>query len=153
MKCSLCGSQFEEEDARKECRGCSLFGGCRKIRCPHCGYETPREIWPVTFFRRRQAGRSKPGQSRPRETQRDAPPDVLPLSEAKAGAEGVVVCLNTHKGQDLKKLMAFGILPGVRIRLLRRFPAFVFRLGYSRFAVDRSLAEKIQIRLQKCGRG
>jgi hypothetical protein len=43
VTCSFCGRAFAEERAEKECRGCSLVGGCRNVKCPHCGYEMPRE--------------------------------------------------------------------------------------------------------------
>ncbi len=43
MKCSFCGLEFKEEEARKGCAGCSLTKGCQMIRCPRCGYEMPPE--------------------------------------------------------------------------------------------------------------
>ena len=45
--------------------------------------------------------------------------------------------------------MALGVLPGVDIRLLRRFPSFVFQIGYAQFAVDRELAQKIRVRWER----
>ena len=41
--CPFCGTTFDEDAASKTCSTCSAFGGCRKIKCPHCGYEMPRE--------------------------------------------------------------------------------------------------------------
>ena len=43
ITCSFCGREFSLEESVKSCAGCSLFGtgGCRKVRCPHCGYEMP----------------------------------------------------------------------------------------------------------------
>ena len=46
------------------------------------------------------------------------------------------------------KLASMGILPGTKIRLIRRSPAFVFRIDYAEFAVDRELASLI--RVQPC---
>jgi Fe2+ transport system protein FeoA len=43
------------------------------------------------------------------------------------------------------KLASMGILPGARLRLVRRSPAFVFRIDYSEFAVDRELAQFIRV--------
>jgi DtxR family transcriptional regulator, Mn-dependent transcriptional regulator len=76
----------------------------------------------------------------------DAIPEVGPLSDGRIGAEGVVVYLRTRDRRDVQKLMALGILPGVPIRLIRRFPSYVFQLGFSQFTVDRDLAEKIHVR-------
>lgn len=42
MSCSFCGYAFSEEDGRKACGACSMFGGCRSIKCPRCGYEMPQ---------------------------------------------------------------------------------------------------------------
>lgn len=43
MKCSLCGMVYAEKDADRSCRGCPMAGSCAMLRCPNCGYETPRE--------------------------------------------------------------------------------------------------------------
>ena len=45
--------------------------------------------------------------------------------------------------------MALGILPGVSIRLDRKFPSYVFTVGYSQFTIDRNLASKILVRWNK----
>ena len=41
MRCSMCGHEFAEEAGHKACARCALFGGCRMIMCPQCGYEMP----------------------------------------------------------------------------------------------------------------
>lgn len=38
MKCALCGHVFDESKRLEICKGC-LGSGCKKIRCPNCGYE------------------------------------------------------------------------------------------------------------------
>ena len=43
MKCPFCGRDFDEEQAAAACRKCTLFGGCKMLRCPNCGYESPPE--------------------------------------------------------------------------------------------------------------
>jgi hypothetical protein len=43
MICAFCDKEFAEEAAEKACGQCSLFGGCKKIKCPHCGYESPKQ--------------------------------------------------------------------------------------------------------------
>ncbi len=71
--------------------------------------------------------------------------EVYPLCDAAAGQEGTVAYLSTRRQQEVQKLMVMGVLPGVRISLIRRFPSYVFQVGYSQFTVDRSLAEKIYV--------
>jgi DNA-directed RNA polymerase subunit RPC12/RpoP len=43
ITCSFCGRPFTEEEGRTQCANCAVLGsgGCRKVRCPHCGYESP----------------------------------------------------------------------------------------------------------------
>ncbi len=71
--------------------------------------------------------------------------EVGPLCDGQVGQDGLVAYLNTRDNKEIQKLMAMGVLPGARIRLVRRFPSYVFELGYSQFTVDRHLAEKIHV--------
>ncbi len=72
---------------------------------------------------------------------------VLPLCELSPGGRGRVAYLRTGDSQRLQKLLTLGILPGVEVEMLQRFPSFVFRIGHSQMAVDREMAEGIQVRL------
>lgn len=74
---------------------------------------------------------------------------IMALSECEAGEKGKVAYLKTDNAGVLNKLMAMGILPGLSIRLMRRRPAYLFKVGESQFAVDKKLAEKIIVRLSK----
>lgn len=71
--------------------------------------------------------------------------EVKPLCDGQVEADGVVAYLSARENREIQKLMAMGILPGTPIRLLRRFPSYVFQVGYSQFTVDRDLAEKIVV--------
>lgn len=44
-----------------------------------------------------------------------------------------------------RKLSVLGIVPGVQVRLLQRFPTFVVQVGYSQVALDRQLARLVQV--------
>ncbi len=74
---------------------------------------------------------------------------VLSLSELSPGDRGRVAYLRTGNSQRLQKLLTLGILPGVGVEMLQRFPSFVFRIGHSQMAVDREMAEGIYVRLEK----
>jgi hypothetical protein len=39
--CGFCAREFTEDRGQSTCGACPLTGGCRWIRCPHCGYENP----------------------------------------------------------------------------------------------------------------
>ena len=53
MRCPFCGKAFDEESARESCGSCAVFGGCRNVKCPHCGYESPEEPGLVKWFKRK----------------------------------------------------------------------------------------------------
>ncbi len=81
-------------------------------------------------------------------TVRETKSVVLPLNELSPGDRGRVAYLRTGDSQRLQKLLTLGILPGVKVEMLQRFPSFVFRIGHSQMAVDREMAEGIHIRLK-----
>jgi DtxR family Mn-dependent transcriptional regulator len=72
---------------------------------------------------------------------------VTPLSSLNPKQKGKVAYLRTNDSKEIHKLMAMGLVPGTSIKLIRRSPSFVFRLGYSEFAVDQKIANEIFIRL------
>ncbi len=74
--------------------------------------------------------------------------EVRPLCDGAPGDEGSVAYLTTRDSREVQKMMAMGILPGARIQLIRRFPSYVFQVGYSQFTVDRPLAEAIYVHWQ-----
>jgi hypothetical protein len=41
VTCGYCGRTFAEDQGQPACASCPLKGGCRFLRCPHCGYENP----------------------------------------------------------------------------------------------------------------
>lgn len=81
-----------------------------------------------------------------KKAQEDLIKEVRPLCDAKPESEGTVAYLATKDNRKVQKLVAMGILPGAGIKVIRRFPSYVFQVGYSQFAVDRPLAEVIYVR-------
>ena len=43
MICSFCGRKFDEKSATKQCGRCAIRLECGKVKCPYCGYESPKE--------------------------------------------------------------------------------------------------------------
>jgi DtxR family Mn-dependent transcriptional regulator len=74
-------------------------------------------------------------------------PLIAALNEIEPGRGGQVAYLQMSDSGSLQKLMAMGVLPGEKIKLLRRWPSFVFECGYSQFAVDEQVAANIYLRL------
>lgn len=71
--------------------------------------------------------------------------DSVRLTDMRPGAEGAVSCLVEPWTSEAAKLASLGILPGVRVRLLQRFPAYVLRVGRAELALDSTLASRIRI--------
>ena len=74
---------------------------------------------------------------------------VMPLSELRKGQRGKIAYIHTNERAMLRKIMAMGALPGLSISLVQRFPSYVFQIGESQFAIDKDMAEQIQIWLSQ----
>lgn len=74
---------------------------------------------------------------------------VMPLSELRKGQRGKIAYIHTNERAMLRKIMAMGALPGLSISLVQRFPSYVFQIGESQFAIDKNMAEQIQVWLSQ----
>jgi DtxR family transcriptional regulator, Mn-dependent transcriptional regulator len=72
---------------------------------------------------------------------------IISLKELSPGDSGKISYINTHDKEVLNKLIAMGILPGNQVKLLHRFPSYVFEMDNASFAVDGELAENIHVLL------
>ncbi len=71
---------------------------------------------------------------------------VVPLTELKSNQEGEIAYIQTEDSKKMQKLMAMGVLPGNRILLMQTFPSYIFRVGFSEFAIDTQMAREIFVR-------
>jgi DtxR family Mn-dependent transcriptional regulator len=71
---------------------------------------------------------------------------VVPLTEFKSGQEGEIAYIQTEDSKKMQKLMAMGVLPGNKITLVQAFPSYIFKVGFSEFAIDTNLAREIFVR-------
>ncbi|MDO8662968.1 MAG: FeoA family protein [Candidatus Omnitrophota bacterium] len=65
------------------------------------------------------------------------------MTNLKVNQRGKITRVNTRDLKKLKKIMAMGVLPGMPVILIQKFPSYVFQVGQSQFAVDKELAECI----------
>lgn len=72
---------------------------------------------------------------------------VAPLSSLVSGQSGKIAYIHTRDNLKMQKMMAIGIVPGMKIKMLQSFPSFLFKLGNSQFAIDESMAKDIFVRL------
>jgi len=135
--CALCGTAFDLADASSSCKGCVLATGCDLIRCPNCGYETPKEPrWLKKIFKKTD-DHSTPSSN------------AITLSKLKRGQAAKITRLNTNDREILRKLMAMGVFPGLTIRMIQAYPSYVFQIGESQFAIDKKLADNIYVCLMR----
>jgi DtxR family Mn-dependent transcriptional regulator len=131
----LTGAQMDEPACRFEhllARGieeriCSLLGHPKS--CPH-----GRPIPPGSCCLKAESGE---------------PRLVSALSGLRPGQGGHIAYLHLAGAQKMQKLAAMGVLPGCPIRLVQRYPSFIFQAGFSQFAVDEELASGIYVRLEE----
>jgi len=71
---------------------------------------------------------------------------ISSLSDLNKNQKGKVAYIHTQDNQKLQKLMAMGILPGIAVTLLQKFPSYVLQTGQSQFAIDKELADCIFVR-------
>ncbi len=71
---------------------------------------------------------------------------IVALTELKSGEGGEIAYIQTDDNKKMQKLMAMGVLPGNKIVLTQSFPSYIFRVGYSEFAIDTNLAREIFVR-------
>jgi hypothetical protein len=65
ISCSLCGHAFREDEAQTSCAGCPVRGGCRLVKCPNCGFETPPDpAWLKALLSRSRRSGPSPTDSR-----------------------------------------------------------------------------------------
>ncbi|MEX0891757.1 MAG: FeoA family protein [Gemmatimonadota bacterium] len=70
------------------------------------------------------------------------------LTALRPGERATVSCLEEPGSTASCKLAGMGVLPGVEVMLVQRYPAFVFRVGFAELAVDHDLAGHIRVRRQ-----
>jgi len=74
---------------------------------------------------------------------------ISPLSEMKQGQAGQIAYVLMKNHDNLHKLLAMGVLPGIDVRLIETYPSFVFQVGETQMAVDEAIASDIYIRIKR----
>lgn len=71
------------------------------------------------------------------------------LADMEPGEEGRIAYLLTGHESRMDELMAIGAVPGINVKLIRKFPAYVFSLGESEFAIDEEMARTVYVRMHR----
>lgn len=67
------------------------------------------------------------------------------LTTLVPGDHAAVSCLEEPWTRDAATLAGLGILPGVRLVLLQRYPGYLLQLGRTQIAVDEALAARVRV--------
>ncbi len=70
------------------------------------------------------------------------------LNALAPGDEGVVVRVTSDAAGRADRLAALGVTPGAVVRLLQRFPGFVFLCDQTELAVEPDVARTILVELR-----
>jgi len=81
-----------------------------------------------------------------RELSQTIEPLVQPLDRLPAGTEGRIVYIVPRERERLARLTNMGIVPGARIRVQQKVPAFVLVVGETTLAVDQAIAGEIYVK-------
>ena len=68
-----------------------------------------------------------------------------PVTTLKEGDVGVVSCLTDPDHPRAARLASLGILPGIPVKLVQRYPAYVLRVGFAEIALDEDLARLVRV--------
>lgn len=68
----------------------------------------------------------------------------ISLDTLRRGAAATIAALPADRGRQ-SKLLAFGILPGTRVRILQTFPVYVLTFGHTKLAIDKEIASAITV--------
>lgn len=70
---------------------------------------------------------------------------VLPLNEVKKGKSGQIVYIQSKKRENLNKILAMGVLPGRKLKIIQTYPSYVFQMEHTQMAIDREIARSIYV--------
>jgi Fe2+ transport system protein FeoA len=67
------------------------------------------------------------------------------LASLDVGARGTIVRVLRDDAARAERLKALGVTPGARVRVLQRFPGFVFECDQTELAVEPAVARSILV--------
>lgn len=147
MRCPMCRAEIDDgANAEGVCGSCPLYGwsdGClvQLVACPRCGYHSlPQEY--------ASESREPPDLESLSELEL-RPPEAIegaqPLTSLRSGARARVVGFDGLRSKNLQRLVAHGLVPGVRVEVLQRLPAYVLKIYETELAIESAVARTIAV--------
>lgn len=72
--------------------------------------------------------------------------DFIPLTKLKKNESACVVEINTEDTPKIRKLAAFGLMPGSSVRVIQKYPAIIIQSGFTQLALDEDIAAEIMVK-------
>lgn len=73
---------------------------------------------------------------------------MLTVRQLKKGQSACIVRFAGITPAGMHKMMALGLTPGDRLEVLQTYPTYVLRFGHTQLALDRRLAQGIEVELR-----
>jgi ferrous iron transport protein A len=70
-----------------------------------------------------------------------------PLDYLGTKTQGTIAAIRNKDEKVVKKLLAMGVHTGMQITLEQRFPSFVIKVGRTRIAIDKKIANSIKVKV------
>ena len=74
---------------------------------------------------------------------------AITVRQLKKGQSAYIVRFAGVTSSSMHKMMALGLTPGDRLEVLQTYPTYVLRLGHTQLALDRRLAQGIEVELRQ----
>lgn len=71
---------------------------------------------------------------------------IRSLEDIEAGYEGIIAYITAKKHERLQKLMSFGVLPGVPLKIVRKTPGTVIKIDETVIALESDINSSIFLR-------
>jgi DtxR family transcriptional regulator, Mn-dependent transcriptional regulator len=80
-----------------------------------------------------------------RQAREDLKPIVVSCEQLSIGESGRIAYLTTREHARLMKLSALGLSPGVKLKLLQKWPSFVVQCDETEIAIEQDVARNIYV--------
>jgi Fe2+ transport system protein FeoA len=143
IACPMCGFRINTEES-KSCQACPLNKDCSLVCCPNCGHMT---VDPQQSFVARRISKMLT-KLRVKNTKVSGNELFLSLLDVPRGNEANVICFaDEFPIEKREHLMAYGVYPGVRVRVMQHKPVTILQVNHLEIALDDNLAHMIHVRV------
>lgn len=144
MECPLCGTLYNSS-ARVACSSCPIGSDCTMVCCPNCGHTTidPSQSKLANWF---SGVLAAPAERDARRLLELTMVETADLSQVEVGAIARILDLKGLPDSRRRHLNAYGVAPGVDVKVRQQSPATIFQIEDTELALENQLAAKIKVK-------